>query len=1081
MFLMNRRFVVWWLSFGVIICLVGLLLVLFFVFGEVRRGDLFEGSVWDSENRFADIFIDGKLGEGAVGFDLVFVFSEGSVVYYAEKKDGLIEFRCLDFGNASGELEYIKLIPVFADGVRGDVITEISADKIKKSDLVSDGQCERRTGGSSSGGGIDGGASGGLAGGGGLSLGGGSSSGGGSEGSGGGDGGEVKLINIAKLATLTSSPGGVFLERATDEVYGSRYSSLYHEYLPSQSFYFRFSEPQPIRKIRFTLPTTYYSILADTTGDGNYETELKKVEHRPGFLTWWFGATEWVFDEWSGGPIKVYGVKFYQPAIYIFEKNGSNGNPPSVGNMVYHWRTSGERRHRSGKIIDINNTHIWIHTSQGEGYTWENDGWLADSPEDSTNRWIYSSKPLYSAGGDVYEFEIYADKSELTPQTLDKVKNLYNPTLEEGVKPVSLGDVITIHSPIEEEEYLKGMYIEVWMMDLAGWIKSNPRGDLRDWPHYKKMVSKLKEINSNMVWLMPIRSGFEKGVYTGDWYGSEVLWPSNYIEKSSPENYLKIMADALRTDGIKLFAGDRPYPGWKAKAGIPEAEMWEGAVREMAESGIYGVAVEYDESRGNTTIRSAAADAAHAVNPEILTITNLFMRGYHTFAKDVDVDLFGSDSSAYLGIPEGHWNSGMKTEIFIGSNPNRRSINTLTTHHRPGNGYPLYTEIFPPVSFYGAALSIAFHGGEAMSYWRFSFHNNNFTYENVEKGYSMLDTLAAWGGKSAETNANILVLEAPRQAERFQYYNTVYKYLQPWPETVKIGYNNVVMIYYTLLKNGLPYNVRFVDYPEDFPDVSNIKVIILPLTYETNDWNTLFPQATVEYLQNAADKGIKIIVLNRGGTPNYSGYSNLTQSPNVEVIADDLSMGLIPQVENKILNQIFLGLGEDRPTYLNAYGNDIELASLRGTREHEGSSYLLLINWKNKSATVDVGINIPEGKYEVLMRNINEVRRVRIGEKYIFSKSDLEKFRVNLEPEEAMIFYIYPEKINIQSAQSYSFFSRITNVLTGKITGRVVSGEDEARRGDGLILLKAAAVVILAFLVVFLIFLMLFLVRRIRK
>jgi hypothetical protein len=289
------------------------------------------------------------------------------------------------------------------------------------------------------------------------------------------------------------------------------------------------------------------------------------------------------------------------------------------------------------------------------------------------------------------------------------------------------------------------------------------------------------------------------------------------------------------------------------------------------------------------------------------------------------------------------------------------------------------------------------------------------------------------------------------------------------------------MIYYTLLKNGLPYNVRFVDYPEDFPDVSNIKVIILPLTYETNDWNTLFPQATVEYLQNAADKGIKIIVLNRGGTPNYSGYSNLTQSPNVEVIADDLSMGLIPQVENKILNQIFLGLGEDRPTYLNAYGNDIELASLRGTREHEGSSYLLLINWKNKSATVDVGINIPEGKYEVLMRNINEVRRVRIGEKYIFSKSDLEKFRVNLEPEEAMIFYIYPEKINIQSAQSYSFFSRITNVLTGKITGRVVSGEDEARRGDGLILLKAAAVVILAFLVVFLIFLMLFLVRRIRK
>jgi hypothetical protein len=184
MFLMNRRFVVWWLSFGIIICLVGLLLVLFFVFGEVRRGDLFEGSVWDSENRFADIFIDGKLSEGAVGFDLVFVFADGEIVYYAEKKEGLIEFRCLDFGNASGELMFIKLIPVFVDGVRGDVISEISADKIKKSDLVNEGQCERRTGVSSSGGAVGGGAGGGLAGGGGLSLGGGSSTGGGSGGSG---------------------------------------------------------------------------------------------------------------------------------------------------------------------------------------------------------------------------------------------------------------------------------------------------------------------------------------------------------------------------------------------------------------------------------------------------------------------------------------------------------------------------------------------------------------------------------------------------------------------------------------------------------------------------------------------------------------------------------------------------------------------------------------------------------------------------------------------------------------------------------------------------------------------------------
>jgi hypothetical protein len=102
---------------------------------------------------------------------------------------------------------------------------------------------------------------------------------------------------------------------------------------------------------------------------------------------------------------------------------------------------------------------------------------------------------------------------------------------------------------------------------------SSPRADLRNWPSYQSMLKDLKDLNANLVWLMPTRTGIINGVYTGDWYNSELLWPSSYINKSGPENYLTIISEALHKDGIKIFAGDRPYPGWKPKPGVNANEV----------------------------------------------------------------------------------------------------------------------------------------------------------------------------------------------------------------------------------------------------------------------------------------------------------------------------------------------------------------------------------------------------------------------------------------------------------------------------------------------------------------------------
>jgi hypothetical protein len=147
---MNKKIVISFLFLGILVSISILLIILLGIGGN--RENVLDKSKWDSENRFAEIVIEGKFSEKITGFDLVFVFGDGELTHYIEKEEENIQLKCLDFGNTSGELEYIKLIPVFSDGVRGDVISEISADRIRRSDLVSEGQCERKIVHSSGGG-----------------------------------------------------------------------------------------------------------------------------------------------------------------------------------------------------------------------------------------------------------------------------------------------------------------------------------------------------------------------------------------------------------------------------------------------------------------------------------------------------------------------------------------------------------------------------------------------------------------------------------------------------------------------------------------------------------------------------------------------------------------------------------------------------------------------------------------------------------------------------------------------------------------------------------------------------------------
>ncbi len=795
------------------------------------------------------------------------------------------------------------------------------------------------------------------------------------------------LMNIASFAEIKTNLYGPFNKRLVDGVLGKGLIQSYYRYQFeqvnfNQSMDFRFNNSQKIIKIRCTLPPKDYNILADTTGDGVYDTELKNVINGSGGGFWW--VEEWPYEEWNGN-VNAYAIK----------------------------------------LLGRDSLHIM-------------------------------------------EFEIYSYKDDINPGLLNSSNEL-----EQGVLSIEEGETVSVSGIGPEQEYLKGMYVEDWMLGLTGFInyrKQNPGFEFRNWNNslaggtqsYQGALDKLRNMSSNMIWIMPCRAE--------DTYNGPVMWPSNYINGSSQENYLQMIVDAFHQDGVKVFVGERPYPGWKPKDGLnlTEREMFVGGMAEIAQSGADGVSVCYDElchfpwyigaENGDIGKAVAAADAAKAVNPDIYTMTNVQLYnkrswGFPDLGNMGDIDLLGTEGYFTYDDPYGHWHPAISTKRMIGANPKRGSIITQNVPWTTADN-TLFYETFPPVAMYGAVLSSFMHGGDAIAFWRLWLHNHDYN-AHIGTGYKMLDTLSSWGGKEAEVPDEILVLHSYNSVSIYArptgwaYYAIVYlKHLDDWPLEEIRGYVSEEAVLEVLLKNGYPFHYQISDYGNEVTNLSDYKTIIVPFAYYINS-------TTLAKLEEAVDNGTKLIILGKPETHNNlidsrnnsvkstvsSSFDYLINNSNTMVLNDDILHGITPKFEESFLTNLDNALGEDKPTYLNKYGHDIELSSLE---KSENEKFLFVTNWENHSVTIDAGINMPDDNYLMLQRDLNETRNISISGKYILTKQDLAKFRVNLEAGEARIFYIYPAGISsISEASSLSIWSWLKSMLTGNtiksITGDFLS------------------------------------------
>ncbi|MCM8769227.1 MAG: hypothetical protein NC911_06075 [Candidatus Omnitrophica bacterium] len=802
--------------------------------------------------------------------------------------------------------------------------------------------------------------------------------------------GNIKLVNISRFATCRTRPYGTLLWRLTD---GRMGTGAILEFCPESRvniYEFIYPQPQEIAKIRWSLPSSSYRLLADTEGDGTYEKQLALVTGEKPISHW--GRQEWPWAEASfWPPLKISGVKL----------------------------TNFARRNST-----------------------------------------------------IFEFEIWAPENQVKKLVSEKEKYLT------GLPELTKGQPVNIPEPQQEEQFLKGVHIEAWMWNLPGLLQQKPRPKLSQWKYFQKMLSDIKGLKANFVWLFPPRTWVETATPEGKKRGgqaSDVMWPSQWARYSFSENLLQEFCDTMHQEGIKVFTQFRgiqlrePTEQEKTLFAPVVNQFYRnglaGLAREQVLAGVDGVAVCEDEDYCRVALLISAnvqtretflketslkniptgledteamrkwylfwfthyarsiqevCQAVKQTNPQALTVTNIMADGaynsrldwgvaYDIIGHTADIDYFGTDP--YFTLEEndlGHYRPAAMAKRLLAGNKKRQAIVTLNCPWAESiKKHPLFYQTFPKIAMAGQVLSATMQGGTSCAYYRLQEYLFYEGYDQAARQiFSMLDTLAAWGMKQAKIPEMIAVLGSRAGQDWWQLKKRCEPQVEAYDTIRGFAYEKAVME--LLFVHGYPFHFYYQDQPQTLPDLSSFALIILPFPYSLN-------QTSFEKIKAAVQRGTKLLVFDRLGEVDEYGnpyprplLAELEEKGNFFFVREDiLREGFSIKLQENLCKKIDALLGQKKRIFFRRYSQDVELACLE---KGEKEKFICLINWSGQPATVDVGLLLPTGRYQGFCRDGEATKQVLIASQPIFSEKQLRLVRISLAENEMVVFYFFPEE-----------------------------------------------------------------------
>jgi hypothetical protein len=805
------------------------------------------------------------------------------------------------------------------------------------------------------------------------------------------------LVNIAPLAERQVSPYMAMTRNVVDPDPHFRTLSRPEAGVPAAvaRYSFRFEKPQQVAQVRWNSPYPRWALLADTTGSGAYDRllALDLAGHVTNTGGVWVARTTVAIAVQP--PVKVWGIRLVDlnnsAQLYDFQILTPKPWWPLQPSHL-HEVMAGKHLARgipeavAGEALAVATAPAARQIPRGfhiEPWMFDLDGWI-DLPDDK--RPPLSAYPAFT--NFIASLRLYHANTV----------NMWPPRKFNAVRG-------------------KGTYES----DLL-WTSAYERHSL----------------SNNM--LAPVAAAFREA-------GIRLMTMTRVA-------YPKPLEDFPASPTVKTEA---PYVARHSR------EYLSGIVREQVRSGVAGVGIGFDEQQaralGNpkgadAVTRAAfkartglevpdqredslafrkwvvfayeefaaylgeAARAAKTLDPAVLTKSPVHLTlgtlwndrvgvgiAEDIVARRAEIDY--SRANSYLAYEQlGHYITALSAKVSAGGRLDRKTVSLHNCPWAPDpKAQPGFYLHFPPVYMLASPISSVMHGGGMPLFWRYNWIFRDGYEKQVQNAYAILETLSAWGLADARTPKSIAVLRS-RAAEDWWQIRQRHREGGDRLDQTR-GHLCFKVVVESLLTQGYPFDVVYLDHPEELDErLRAYDVVILPFPYSVSS-NAFAAVA------RAAAAGKGIVVFDKKGETDEWGekhptplFDALPATERIVYAGDDL-----PAVgQHAAFNRRFAGtldrlLGDAKPLFLNTYGNDVEAALLeKGARE----KFLALINWTERPVTIDAGVRVHQGHYQVRQAGTDGPRAVAISGKGRVSLEDLARFRVTLAPWDVRVLNVYP-------------------------------------------------------------------------
>lgn len=821
---------------------------------------------------------------------------------------------------------------------------------------------------------------------------------------------DVKLINIAPYAKIRTTPYGTLVTRMTDGIPHTGLSLEKHPLLKTQAFEFIYDKPKEVAQIRFSLPSKNFVLRADTNGDGKYDKVLT-LEENFKTLGYW-SQKDWQYYEKSFWPaVKAYAVKLVNfskrnNAIFDFQilvpeksvskdliktKHHSSSFPVAEAGKTF-------------KVPPPKSDQRYLQGFHIEPWMFDSPGWLKKEPRPPLKDWPAFQKMVK---------EMKRMHCNLVwmfpPKTWVKVKGRHG-----GGYPYDVMWPSKYFKWSHPENLLKEFCDEMHKSNIKVFIQWRfPGWEKMELPTEKKEVAlmgKLRRLRFSGVAEELIDADVD-GVplCLDEEYFGGVRYPGHFAKE---KNLTKAKNEAEKKKWIKKNAIIKA-----TQAAFKKRWKTDKFPNKYEDSELFRqwVLFYYEQIAAGM---KEVAESAKKKNPDTLTATNIVacesfnnrMRwgaAYDIIGHTADIDYFGTDpyhtmEDSYLG----YLKSGATTKALAAGSKKRQSVVTLNFPWGWGGRkkHPLTYEVCPPISVMGSVMNSVMQGGTAFAFWRYNLSFLEGYDKYVEQVYGMLDTMAAWGAKEAAIPRDIAILRSRASEDWWQLKVRKGDYSGNRGDEI-MGYSYYKWLAELMMTRGYPFELYYQDQPDSYKNLSDFKLVILPFPYSIS-------KKVYTEIEKAANKGTKILIFGKQGETDEIGNAynkpllkKLIDSGKAEFISEKIEdVGHFPEFIGRVVKKIDGLLGDSKTLTFNGNGSAVQAGCLEKSTTEK---FIILINWGNNEATVDLGIKIPSGKkYSALMRDLNNTTKITINGKDTFSASELKNFSVKVKKNGIKVLYI---------------------------------------------------------------------------